>query len=79
MFLFVVTASCVSCESVYVLLRFRICLQRLEEFGLPEMVLRSCFHVLSCSCQLSSCVFFVQSLCAVDDIRCGALVPQMVP
>ena len=56
MFLFVVIASCVSSVSVYVLLRFRMSLQTLEEIVLYEMVLRGCLHVVCCSCRISSCI-----------------------
>ena len=53
-FLFAMIASSVSGESVYVLSRFRMSLQSLEGLVLYKMVLRSCFHVVCCSCRISS-------------------------
>ena len=54
MFLFVAIVSCVSGESLYVLLRFRMRFQSLEGLVLYEMVLR-CLHVC-CSCRILPCI-----------------------
>ena len=51
--LFVVMASCVSGVSVNVLLRLCMCLQSLEGLVLYVIVLRSCFHLICCSCWIS--------------------------
>ena len=52
--LFVVMASCVSCVSMYVLLRLVMSLQSLEGLVLYVIVLRICFHLICCSCWISS-------------------------
>ena len=58
MLLFVVMASRVSVVSVYVLLRLLISLQSLEELVLYVMVMRGCFHLICCSCWISSDISF---------------------
>ena len=53
MLFFVVMASCVPRALVYVLLKLCMSLQSLEGFVLNVMDLRSCFHLVCCSCKMS--------------------------
>lgn len=49
-------ASCVSVLSVYLLLRPRMSFQSLEGFVLNVMPSSSCFHLVCCSCLMSSSI-----------------------
>ena len=59
--LFVAMASCVSGALLWVLLRLCLSLQSLEGFVLTVMDSTICFHLVCCSCKMSSdiCLFSV--------------------
>ena len=71
MLLFVVMVSCVSGALMWMLLRLCTSLHSLEGFVLNVMYTRSCFHLVCCSCMMSSDISLF-CVCTLLTISCEA-------